>query len=879
MTKGASQAMNRLVRVMNHTLIFVFFGCSQGATNSKRIEVEQVKLPEQTTAPGGAVVSPDCIQISDQISKRTIQEKSAQISFSMESVKDASEIDFATFDISGQRVFSKRLCASSPASALLELPPQAQRIDVVARNRTTGDILSLENIAVMPGSRLNFGKVKTFKGSAFMGSVESDHAASMVGQIEELGWNFAVDTNGTWSSGALPPGQWSITLSDSAGRRARFSKMVLGSVDVKIENFSLKEQKNTFSPLWSGVLKKTTATFMAHAEQDASEMRVGIDQSFQNAFWMPFRQIVSVPILASGKQRLFAQYRSASGTESAIMVSEFTAQILNLDNIATAIIAESTINVEKPETTISTTPPPGAVEHSVTVDAENLPRTWVSVDTPLEIKMQPNATSCGRRSVYVKFRDAQGSESDSLRRTINVRCWERNLPQSILEARYESGAVALTLGEGTNLPNDAVLIWGGRNREQLFNDGAILSKIGNQWTWEKLPEPPDELTPRTKPQLVVGKNHILFWGGEDLAGNAAPGWAFYNFRTKSWVTQSASSNLFSGTLPPTLKNASVAFVSQLNGQNIQGSFLVIGGEETNSDPQSRISNKLYMLLEDEMGLIKQWTQKQIQQPIARATFGKSAHRELVYLYSGITTPSGAATTSKPDASGTAPELSGDVQTFGYYYDPTTQEYKLVNYLYRSTDSRTGALEAHAFLHTRPSSNTSPTLAELLESQVICVYGGQPYATVLPNVCVSEPFCRRLDDGYFFAPMGRLGLCFQPQGTVNRQTTVGYLKNYYLPMSSAPQARRLAPRSAVGISSLNQNSGLFFWSGLAGGEFLSGGSIYYSSADKWIPITELEAPAPRQHHTTLYIEGHKRILIWGGLTAQGPTADGAFYVLP
>lgn len=222
------------------TLLVAAFGCDRKSESRNQI-LDEIKAPEQTTLPNGGVVAPECVQIPEGISKRTIAETSAQISMNLDNVNEPSEIEFATFDLYGQRIFSERLCTTSPSSLLIELPAGAQRVDLFARNRTTGEVYSLEGIPASQGTRLNFGSMKPSKGAVFTGKVESENANALRGEILELGWSFGVEPNGDWSSGALPAGQWSLILSDGAGRRARFSKLPLGSNDVSIEAFALKE--------------------------------------------------------------------------------------------------------------------------------------------------------------------------------------------------------------------------------------------------------------------------------------------------------------------------------------------------------------------------------------------------------------------------------------------------------------------------------------------------------------------------------------------------------------------------------------------------------------------------------------------------------------
>ncbi|MEY3903624.1 MAG: hypothetical protein RL189_2930, partial [Pseudomonadota bacterium] len=426
--------------------------------------------------------------------------------------------------------------------------------------------------------------------------------------------------------------------------------------------------------------------------------------------------------------------------------------------------------------------------------------------------------------------------------------------------------------------NDAVFIWGGRNATQLFADGAILKKVDGSWTWQSLPPAPAELTARNKPTVVAGKNHVLVWGGEDLNGNPVSGWAFYNFRNNQWISQSTTSNAFSGNPPPAMTNAASGFITVLNKDRNEGAFLIIGGELADHS----VSDKWYILIENSYGLSSTWTQANLKRAVARAGFQRAAHTGLLFVHSGISTPSGTPGNGNPaDASGSAPELSGDVQAFMFYYDTSTSLFNLLNYQYKSYDSRPGALNAQLMIQSRPVPNTAISPAQLVELNVVCAYGGRTYREELPNINPPEGFGLRLTDSYFFSPIGKVGLCFQPNGSAAANSEIGSLKNYYLATPGAPAARRLARTSGIGISSGSMQGALFIWSGMSAtsGEYLSDGAIFYSSGDKWAPVTRFEAPVPRNMHTAVMMVGQKRILIWGGHTAHGPTAEGAFYVVP
>ena len=503
--------------------------------------VASISIPaEKTEAPAGKVVDPDCIRIPETVATSAIDSNERQVSFVLDGVNSAQGVETAVMDETGELISSRRLCTTKAETVLLSLPAGAQRITILARDRSLGRIFILENMPSYSGVRAHFGILKGSPAASFRGNVNADSSVGVTGLIEELKWTFDVPAQGEWTSGVLPHGQWSLVIRDTEGRTSRWTKVILEDNDHSLGALNLSTEVNSFAPLWQGILKQPAAPLLLNAQSSYSEMRVSADPSFMNSFWMPFRQVLNFPILASGKYRLFAQFRAPDGSESPILMSEFTAQVLSLNNQADAVVSAPLVGVESPETTIVTTPPPDAVEHSVTVDVEDLPRSWTSLANPLSVKLQASLESCGHHVLYIKFRDAAGVESPSLQRSLDVRCWEKNLPLSPLAARYEQGSVALTLSTEPGAENDAVFIWGGRNATQLFADGAILKKVDGSWTWQSLPPAPAELTARNKPTVVAGKNHVLVWGGEDLNGNPVSGWAFYNFRNNQWISQSTT---------------------------------------------------------------------------------------------------------------------------------------------------------------------------------------------------------------------------------------------------------------------------------------------------------------------------------------------------
>lgn len=776
-------------------------------------------------------------------------------------------------------------CVQNPGTVLLRASVQEPDVRLYLQEQVSRRIFVLDGIQLKRGKRINFGVVQGQPGASFAGTISPAAQVPMHGEIVELGWSFAIADDGTWSSGALPAGVWSVKINNSAGQTAQWMKMQIDKADVSLGAGKFAESEFEFAPLWAGSLTEPKASFLFTAHQRYVEMRMSLEPGFENTFWIPFRQIARVSIPTQGKHHVFAQLRTLEGEVSEVLVHELVSEGLSLSEQTDAALALQTVYVDNPTTTITTIPPPEATHHSVTVDIEELPRTWLPVSTPLPLGVLADLNSCGRHTVYIRFRKDNGPESPSLTRTFNVRCWEKDLPNSPLEPRFAHGAEGLNLSVAEG--SDAVFIWGGRDSTQMFNNGAILKKVSGQWTWQVLPAAPSALTPRIRPKIIVGKNHVLVIGGEDLAGNAVSGWAFFSLTSNAWIDSTTFTS--GGALtnaPPALKNSAVAYIDDLANRS-NGAFYLAGGELNGQPKETTISGFVYYLIELNGSLNKVWRRYSLPKAVSRATFSRGSDPGFLFLHSGITTPSGSS--ADYSLSGSEFEMSSDLQVLyfyisgGYLYPSTA--------IYSATDSRTGALNGHSFLFTQINPPGSYASAEdFIKLQIMCVYGARKYTDEFPQACsgtidgqVREhtKFCRRMYDSYFLAPTARLGICYRPKpGDIENE---GSLENFYLSMQNSPSERILRPESSVKFNSANvniSNLNLFYWSGLSptGGEYLSGGKIYYAKLDSWVPITDFEAPSPRVDHGSVFLGEYKRLLIWGGLTSSGPSSGGAFYAV-
>lgn len=869
------------------------FALSCGKKNSKKPLATDVLDTQMETGNEVNPVNEKCTSLAAQANSQALPYDKSEIGLILREISESPDVEFILLDPVGKRLNAKRLCTNSAASILLQSDIQEDNATLMIRENVSKKLFMIENAKLQIGKRVIYGETQGSSGFQFIGKINNLDSGGATGAIEELGWKFNVGSNGSWQSGPLPFGNWSISIKDSIQNSAKWMQLPLNNTDVQLGNVRLTPSGFALIPLWEGMLIEANAYFLMSSPIESVEMRISLDPTFNNSFWAPFRQIAQIEIPSSGKHQVYAQLRNFEGKESDIILQEINAEVLTLTAQADASIATETVSIDTPTTTITTTPPPGATQQSATIDAEELPRAWVDTSTPIPLSVPKSAASCGRHTVYIRFRNALGIESKSMTRTFNVRCWENNLPAGPLAARYEHGAAAVKLnGESSE---NGVFIWGGRNSNQLFNDGAILKLEGGNWTWVALS--PSPLSSRTQPKIIAGKNHVMIFGGFDLAGNSVSDWGFYDLRTNTWITEGDFDAATKGTPPVNLKNAAVGYTVDLALPNNNGAFFIVGGEVQGQPTSTAVSEFYYSILERNGDLERVWTRQTAPKAVSRTNYARGAHEGFLFVHSGITTPSGFADPPDYSKSGSDFELSGDLQVFSFYTnEPNAPVF--ITRLYKSNDSRTGALNGHSFVLLRqqpdntiliPDSTIETKAYALIEKHAMCIYGAQKYSDQFPNSCTGTldgkiklhlPFCRRIYDSYLFAPVAKLGVCFNAKPPPT-ELDPAYLSNFYLAISDAPAERRLEPQSAVSINSATMRGGVFYWSGISatGGEFLSDGKIYFSSDDRWVPITQFEAPSPRNNHSATYIKMHKRILIWGGQTATGITNSGAFYAIP
>lgn len=907
-------SLEKLVRI-SFFLILLAWGlttaCTKGAVQNLVPTIGSTPtIPNETilAVPDGVTFDPSCPKVDEQPGFSEIDKNKAEISFVLKDVAQNQIVDFALINTNRNLVWAKRLCTSSPAFVHLQVDPQDARFSFIAREQGSGRIFYVEDARGPVGRLTNFGLIQGSQAHTIKGQVLNANGAELLGEIQELGWKFRVENDGKWQTGALPSGQWSIKISDNQNLLGRWLKIPIGNKAVEIPPFPLNQNSSFLVPLWSGVLNEVTAQFLINAPLDVSEIRMSFNPGFVNSFWSPFRQVMSVPVPSSGRHILYSQVRNLSGEESKIEIFEFSASVLELDSQADAVLGETVLSVFSPSTIVSTIPPEGATHHSLVVDNEDISPIWVQLDTQLVISLPSQIESCGHHFAYIRFKDSAGKESPALKRNFSVRCWERDFPNSTLEPRYNHGSGALSfVNEG-----DAVFIWGGQNQNNdYFSNGAIIKHESDEiitksdgsqftkpvWTWQ--PIAPSPLSERSHPKVVVGKNHVLVYGGFAPNGDILGDWAFYNYRTNSWIDSSGFDAL--SVSPTAVKNAATGYILAENNA-LMGAFFLVGGEKQDQPKASTISNKVYTIVENDGVIEKRWYEKTYTvEPLvslggSRASYSVSPDRNFLFIFGGIMPPTGVLGSignSGDDFDTTAAVI---VFSFNANIGGGGNTYDFPLYLYHSNGGRkTAALNGQVFIIKKPV-NPSDPVKKRIESHSMCVFGAQKYSDVFPEVCDESRwvdgeqhlyglFCRRIYDSYLFAPVARAGVCFQPipphASDLAGAFISGYLSNIHMAIPSAPQERRL---NSVVSPILQGNSGLgalFFWSGMAatGGEYLADGSIFLSREDKWVPITSFEALNPRNFYSAVFLNSQKRIFVWGGLTASGATSGGAFYAMP
>jgi hypothetical protein len=813
-----------------------------------------------------------------------------------------------------------QLCSSTPNTAIFSATTtEILRGSLVVRDPALNKALKIEDLVLRPGESLNMGMVMSANGLAITGQLEGNPGGGTIGKITELNKTFPIQADGKWSTGPLPFGGWSVVIGNAAGQTLGWRKVLLQSESIDTGKSQLISKENLLTPLWTGVLTQPHAPLLLSAEERFIEMRIADNPAFINAFWMPLRSVFSWPVSINGLQTVFVQLRTADDVTSDVLVQQFRVELANILDTADAVVVQPVVsqfdvidaNLKLPEgsglkkatleTEIRTIAPAGASQHSVNVDIDDAPRQWVNIDATLKATLPLTPQSCGRHSVYVRFKDTMGRQTQSLRREWNIRCWDKNLPPSPLAPRWDHSATAfkfcfnpttdavLDCGLSGAVESDGIFIWGGRNETQLFSDGALLRRFNDGWRWDAVPSN-SALAARTNPKVVAGKNNILITGGEDLSGSPVSGQGIFRLSTQLWQGTTPSG------APTTLLNSTVAYIRHAtpdDGFNIEGMFVIIGGETTNATTGLPApSSNMGYVFESKNGLVQTtWQTGSLgTYAFSRSGFGFDSSGKVLWLVSGLTGPS--------TESGTDPEQTSNIIAFFSAKktitntDGTTSDIPgLYTYLYTSGDSRVGSLNGHILVSQRfTSDNVYATALEYLETTNPCVFGGQKYTDALPKVCEVlevlsgqpksyQSFCRRLYDSYNFAPVGKRGVCFRPSSLTSTSPVTKYMKNFFLPMQGAPSERRLLPKSTASFPGVVPR--LFFWSGVSalGGEYLSDGAIYELLSNHWIPVTTFEAPPPRQHHTATALPDSDRVFIFGGRTAASPSALGVFYALP
>ena len=523
-------------KVVNLIVLLAAMSCKKttGQNVHPQLSVTPILETETTSSTlPDLIYDSSCPSVENEPGSTSLTEDNLEISFLLDDVAENPNVEIAVLDLYNEKIPFARKCTNSHSAIHLKISSLDSRVKIFLRDTISRKVFTLEDLKLVGGERINLGSIQGTTGGSFKGKIINNSTGQVRGEIIELGWSLETNSEGNWQTGALPAGQWSIILSDQENNTARWKQILMAGKDIEIPAFELMQRQIVFSPLWSGVLTSSMAYFVFQLT-DAVEMRISYQANFSNSFWLPFRQVVGVPVPASGRHQIYAQLRTASGEESDIEALEFESEVLDLSSQSDAIIAKSELSVFSPSTTISSVPPEGATHHSVTVDSEELPRTWQTVESPLTLSLQSHVKSCGNHVAYVSFKDALGRETPSLRREFSVSCWERNLPQSPLEARFRHGAAPLAI----NSPGDAVFIWGGQNNSsQFFSNGAIFKHEGDDvsqdsdgtstikpvWSWQLVASSP--LSARSDPKIVVGKNHILVFGGIAPDGSVLGDWA------------------------------------------------------------------------------------------------------------------------------------------------------------------------------------------------------------------------------------------------------------------------------------------------------------------------------------------------------------------
>lgn len=876
-----------------------------------------VLKPSPTATPAPV---PECREITTTAGFTAAPMGVAELSVTWDEGAFSQNAELSFISENQTPVNAQQPCSKTANAAMLTLnTDQLVRGSLVVHDATKNTAIQFNDLVLRPEVALNLGAVWSQNGFAIQGTVNGSLGTALVGKIIELNKTFAVSSAGQWSTGPLPPGRWSVQLRNAEGKTLTWQKLSLGNQNLSLGAAELKSNNNIVTPLWSGVLSEPTARLLLSGEEKFTEMRIADNSAFTNSFWIPFRSVVAWPVSANGQQALFAEFRAPDGSISPTLVHQFRVELAGdlesadavVDNPVSSMFEVINFNLDLPsnsplekktiETRITTIPPAGATHHSVTVDVDDAPRQWVSTSTPIFASLSLSPQSCGRHHVYVRFKDSAHKQTASLRRDWNIRCWQE-APPPPLAPRFDHGAtnfkfcfnkttdLATSCSSADAVESEGIFIWGGRDVSQIFSDGAVLRKFKTGWRWDKLPTN-SALTARINPKIAAGKDNILVWSGESALGDAALSYGIFKISTFQWLNSTP-------TLPTEitpLLHSTVAYIkhgSTSDGLPLSGMFIVLGGETKNptTDLPSP-SDKFAYLYESDTGNVRSTWENYATIPdgaISRSGYTLDASGRVLWVVSGLTQPTAA--------SGTDPDLKSEIFAFVSGFETNgdgSKSPKPSMFRYPSDSSRVGALYGHVFVaHRYIKETTFATALDFIETMNPCIFGGQKYTDALPKVCevievgsgqpkAYQSFCNRMYDSYYFAPVGKRSVCFKPASLTNAGGSLTkYMRNFFLPMQGAPSERRLLPQSTASFPEA-YNPRLFYWSGVAaaGGEFLADGSIYELTSNKWIPITQFEAPRPRNQHTATPLAEAQRAFIFGGRTAIGASNEGVFYALP
>jgi hypothetical protein len=877
---------------------------------------------------------PQCLTVEKTTGLSETLRDGAEVSVAWDSGAFSAQQELVLLDELNRAIpDQQQICTNDVNTALISVNlTQLKRASLVIRDRETKNAIRLDELVLRPKHTTRLGLVLARAGRSISGQLTGNLGTEPAGKIVELNKSFFVNADGSWTTGPLPAGKWSIVLTNKDGRSLAWHQIFVDRTDINVGAAELKSNTNLITPLWSGILHSPYAAFLLSAEERFTEMRIADNPVFANSYWTPLRSVISYPIHENGLQNVFVQFRTPERLASDSLVHSFRVELAGVLETADAVLDPPVssmfdiidfnlpLNSSSPliknfvQATVNTIPPVNATHHSVTVDNDEAPRNWISVSSPLSVSLPLSPQSCGTHQIYVRFRNAVGLQTQSLRREWSIRCWQNDLPPSPLSARYDHGAAAFKFcynsvsdlpvhcGTTNAVESDGVFIWGGRNDTQFFADGAMLRKFKNGWRWDILPANTD-LTARTHPRIVAGENNILVFGGEDSGGQPASGMGLFRISTQGW--RSTTSLPLAGSTPPSRLHSTLAYVKQMNGPtNVSGSFIILGGEDAFPSsgpptPKQELSYLFeYKVTESEPATNEfpsGWTMQTTNRSFSRGGRGFSSNGQIFWMVGGL----GLNDTE----SGSDPQLSSEMIAFVSGPDDVNPSNpKLYLYIYASPSERVGSLYGHVFVTERPTNDNSTfSMLEYLQTTNVCVFGGQKYTDALPKICevievnsgqpkAYQSFCNRLYDSYLFGPFGRRSVCFHPtfttqSGTLSDGTPVTnekkkFMRNFYLPMNGAPAERRLLPQSTAAFSGL-LNPRLFFWSGLSatGGEYLSDGAIYEFTSNVWFPVTAFEAPQPRNNHTATALGDSGRVFIFGGKTPAGASKEGVFYAIP